>query len=76
MSGNAKRDQLDALGQPLYPPTDASGDIDLNLLELSLRMTPAERIAHHNGALELVLAIERAAAGQNAAQPSDPQTAE
>jgi hypothetical protein len=46
------------------PPKDplASGpaDLDLDLLEELKRLTPAERLARHEGALELVRALRRA----------------
>jgi hypothetical protein len=52
--------ELDALGQPLHPPTDESGNVDLSIIESNLALTPAERIRRHNDFLELVLALRRA----------------
>jgi hypothetical protein len=35
---------------PEFPPADETGDVDLSLLECSLRLTPAERAERHYAA--------------------------
>jgi hypothetical protein len=46
----------------MTPPLEASAeDLDEELLDLLAAMTPAERIARHDAALDLVLALRQAA---------------
>ena len=42
------------------PPTDATGDVDLGLIDYSLGLTPAERLTRLEEFAEFILAARRA----------------
>jgi len=53
-------DALDPADFPLYPPTDATGDVDLSLIEHNLTLTPRERLYQLEDFAEFVLTVWRA----------------
>lgn len=53
---NEGQNQIDVA----FPQTDASGDVDLDLLRYNLSLTPTERWRKHASALELVRALRKA----------------
>ena len=46
--------------------TAAAWGVDMDLLALNLRRTPAERMRHHNQALATIIALQKAGAKHHA----------
>jgi hypothetical protein len=59
-----------------FPPTDESGDIDLNQLEWNLRRTPAERLQAAEAIREFTEAARRDRIRRYGFDPADPGPAE
>lgn len=79
MADDRDRQSADALNPadfPLYPPADATGDVDLSLIDCNLDLTPAERIRQHNAALELVEALRKDFVRRHGFEPSIAEEAE
>jgi hypothetical protein len=55
-----------------FPPTDESGDIDLNQLEWNLRRTPAERLHAAAAIREFTEAARRDRIRRYGFDPADP----
>jgi hypothetical protein len=49
------------LSMPDFPPTDETGDVDLSLLDTTLRLTPAQRAERHYHARLFVQRMKRLA---------------
>ena len=56
MDGEAHQSKIE------FPQTDATGDVDMDLLRLNLTLTPTERWRRHASALALVRALRKAGA--------------
>lgn len=63
-------DDLEGNGIPRY---DDSGDVDLNLIELNLELTPAERIEKHYHARMFVQRLRRIAKERYGTVINDPE---
>lgn len=64
---------LDARGMP---PTDETGDVDINQIEWNLRLTPAERLRHTEAIREFTEAARRDRIRRYGFDPADPGPAE
>ena len=62
----------------MKPPTDSAieearlAGFDVNLIELNLSLTPAERWRQHDLALDLILELEKARLDRDARLQADP----
>jgi hypothetical protein len=59
-----------------FPPTDETGDVDLEQIEHNLSLTPAERIRRNSASAEFVAAARRARIRMYGFDPADPETTE
>jgi hypothetical protein len=59
-----------------FPPTDESGDIDINQIEWNLRLTPAERLRPIQAAREFAEAARAARIRLYGFDPADPGSPE
>lgn len=60
------------LNEKGFPPTDATGDVDLNQIEWNLRLTPAERVRHVNAIREFSEAARRDRFRRYGFDPAEP----
>ena len=51
---NEKPRELNPSDFPAFPPTDDSGEVDLNLIDKMLSLTPAERLRWHDEMNEFI----------------------
>lgn len=56
---------------PQFPPSDETGDVDVNLIYLNLQLTPAERIEKHYHARLFVQRLQRLARERNGTTSAD-----
>ena len=59
-----------------FPPTDETGDVDLEQLEHNLSLTPAERIRRNSAMQEFVEVARRARIKLYGFDPADPEATE
>lgn len=64
---------LDARG---FPPTDESGDVDLNQIDWNLRLTPAERLGRMQAIREFTEAARLDRIRRYGFDPADPGSPE
>lgn len=55
-----------------FPPTDTTGDVDLNQIEWNLRLTPAQRLARTNSIREFSEAARLDRIRRYGFDPADP----
>ena len=63
--------ELDDLTNPPFPPTDETGDVDVNIIALNLELTPAQRIEKHYQSRLFVQRLQRLARERNGTTPLD-----
>ena len=64
------------LNEKGFPPTDATGDVDLNQIEWNLRLTPAERLRHVHAIREFSEAARQDRIRRYGFDPAEPGTPE
>ena len=69
-------DELKEDLMPDFPPTDETGDVDLSLLECTLRLTPAQRAERHYHARLFAQRLRRAAKARSASPEVPPPSIE
>lgn len=68
--------ELDDLTNPPFPPTDETGDVDVNLIQLNLQLTPAQRIEKHYQSRLFVQRLQRLARERNGTTSIDLEAAD